>query len=80
MKSKQSSSDVEEENNSVYDETEINGKFKITSEHWSENLNDPNSEDYKLMSKTITRGIMELLESKQLTDQADFNVTIVGFK
>ena len=64
----------------VYDETEVNGKFRIISEHWTDNLNDPESEDYKKMEATITRGIEELLQEDGLTEQADFKVTIVGFK
>ncbi len=63
-----------------YNRNEINGKFKITSEHWTEELDNPESEHYHLMSETITRGIMELIEDKGLTHQADFHVDIVSFK
>ncbi len=90
----------DEEEGSPYDENEINGKFRITSEHWSDDLNDPASDNYRKvqyikrihkkeylkyldfsqMSETITRGIHELLEAKSLTDQADFKITILGFR
>lgn len=77
--------DEDEEENSIseepiYDETEVNGKFKIVSQHWTEDLNDPDSDNYKKMTETITRGIEELLADEGLTDQADFNITIVSFK
>jgi len=64
----------------IYDANEVNGKFKITNEHWSEDLNDPESEHYQHMAETISRGIYELLEEGDLTNHADFNVTILGFR
>ena len=63
----------------VYDSSEVNGKFRITSEHWTDDLMDVNSDNYRKMSDTITRGIKELLEKDKLTEQAEFNVTIIGF-
>ena len=63
-----------------FSKTEINGKFKIMGQ-WDERLNDPESEEFKSYSETITRGIEEMLaEDDTLTEQADFNVTIVGFR
>ena len=48
---------------------------------WDEKLNDPESEEFKSYSDTITRGIEEMLaQDETLTEQADFNVTIVGFR
>jgi hypothetical protein len=64
----------------IYNKNEVNGKFKITSEHWDENLDDPNSVEYRKMSETVTRGIEELLEKQGLAEKASFNVTILGFK
>merc|ERR1712241_1438681 len=60
--------------------TEINGKFKIMGE-WNEKLSDPESEEFKSYSETITRGIEEMLaQDETLTEQADIKVTIVGFR
>ena len=40
---------------------------------------DRDSDNYRKMEGTITRGILELLEKDKLTEQAEFNVTIIGF-
>ena len=48
---------------------------------WDEKLSDPDSEEFKSYSETITRGIEEMLaQDETLTEQADFTVTIVGFR
>merc|ERR1711953_118879 len=48
---------------------------------WDEKLSDPESEEFKSYSETITRGIEEMLaQDKTLTEQADFTVSIVGFR
>jgi len=63
-----------------FSKTEINGKFKIMGE-WDEKLSDPESEEFKSYSETITRGIEEMLaQDETLTEQADFTVSIVGFR
>jgi hypothetical protein len=50
-------------------------------QEWDDNLNDRASSVFKTMEGTITRGIEEMLrEDENLNSQADFNVTIVGFK
>ncbi len=51
----------DEEEGSPYDENEINGKFRITSEHWSDDLNDPASDNYRKVHKTDTqKGILKI--------------------
>lgn len=63
-----------------FSKTEVNGKFKIMRQ-WDERLNDPESEEFKSYSETITRGIEDMLaQDETFTEQADFNVTIVGFR
>ena len=48
---------------------------------WDEKLSDPESEEFKSYSETITRGIEEMLaQDENLSEQADFTVTIVGFR
>ena len=48
---------------------------------WDEKLNDPESEEFKSYSETITRGIEDMLaQDENLSEQADFTVTIVGFR
>lgn len=64
----------------AYNKNEVNAKFRITSEHWTDELYDETSEDYKKLSETITLGVMDMLHDQGLTEQADFNVTIIGFK
>ncbi len=72
--------DGEDEDATPYNVNEVNAKFKITSEHWTDDLDDPSSENYRKMSETITRGIHEMLEEQNLTQQADFDITILGFR
>ena len=48
---------------------------------WNEKLSDPESEEFKSYSETITRGLEEMLaQDETLTEQADVTVTIVGFR
>ena len=50
-------------------------------QQWDERLNDPESEEFKSYSETITRGIEDMLaQDDTLTEQADFTVTVVGFR
>ena len=64
----------------TYESNEINGKFKIMAD-FSDELNDPSSPMYQEMSSDIIRGIEELLEQDdQMKEQADYTVTILGFK
>ena len=50
-------------------------------QQWDERLNDPESEEFKSYSETITRGIEDMLsQDETITEQADFTVTIVGFR
>lgn len=50
-------------------------------QQWDERLNDPESEEFKAYSETITRGIEDMLSKDEtITEQADFTVTIVGFR
>ena len=63
-----------------FSKTEVNGKFKIMQQ-WDERLSDPESEEFKAYSETITRGIEDMLsQDETITEQADFTVTIVGFR
>ena len=86
LAAKESEKDVSEENEiddepiEKFSKTEVNGKFKIM-EQWDERLKDPESEEFKSYSETITRGIEEMLaQDETLTEQANFTVTIVGFR
>ena len=86
LAAKESEKDVSEENEiddepiEKFSKTEINGKFKIMQQ-WDERLKDPESEEFKSYSETITRGIEEMLaQDEALTEQANFTVTIVGFR
>ena len=64
----------------AYDSTEVNGKFKIMDEFTPE-LEDPASPKYQELSANIIRGIEELLEKDdEMKQQADYTVTILGFK
>ena len=61
-----------------YDENEVHGKFRITSEQWNEQLNDENSVEFQELSKTLKSGLKEMLmEDEDLSEKADFNVEIV---
>lgn len=63
---------------SKYDENEINGKFRITSEQWNENLKNENSVEYQDLSKTLKTGLKDMLmEDEGLSEKADFDVEIV---
>ena len=61
-----------------YDENEVHGKFRITSEVWNEHLNDENSVEFQELSRTLKSGLKEMLmEDEDLSEKADFNVEIV---
>merc|ERR1719334_2803366 len=65
----------------VYNENEVNGKFKITSLRWDEKLNDPSSEEFKELANTIEGDITNMLqEDGDLSEQADFTVSVQRFK
>ena len=67
-----------DEDNKHYDENEVHGKFRITSEQWNEQLRDENSVEYQELSTTLKSGLKEMLmEDKNLSDAADFDVEIV---
>ena len=62
----------------TYDENEINGKFSILSERWSKQLEDKNSIEFQELSSALSGGLKELLmENKDLSEKADFDVEIV---
>jgi len=66
------------ENDKQYEENEINGKFRITSEEWSEQLQDQNSIEFQELSTTLKSGLKELLdENQELREKANFDVEIV---
>ena len=64
-----------------YQENEINGKFRVTSEKWNDNLADPNSQQFKKLADTFKSGLYEMLaQDRGLTDHADFKIEIIGFR
>ena len=64
-----------------YQENEINGKFRVTSEKWNDNLADPNSQQFKKLADTFKSGLYEMLaQERGLTDNADFKIEIIGFR
>ena len=66
------------EDDKQYAENEINGKFRITSEEWTEQLQDQNSIEFQELSTTLKSGLKELLEDNQeLKEKANFDVEIV---
>lgn len=61
-----------------YEANEVHGKFRITSERWSEPLQDQNSIEFQELSNTLKTGLKELLlDNKDLSEKADFDVEIV---
>ena len=61
-----------------YEENEVNGKFRITSERWSKQLEDRNSVEFQDLSNTLSSGLKEMLmENRDLSEKADFDVEIV---
>lgn len=61
-----------------YEANEVHGKFRITSERWSETLQDQNSIEFQELSSTLKTGLKELLlDNKDLSEKADFDVEIV---
>ena len=61
-----------------YDDSEVNGKFRITSEIWSTQLEDRNSVEFQELSTTLTSGLKDMLmENQELREKADFDVEIV---
>jgi len=65
----------------VYNENEVNAKFKITSLRWDEKLNDPNSQEYQDLSNTIEDSIESMLRSERdLDEQAEFSVEVQKFR
>ena len=67
--------------NGQYDENEINGKFRIISESWKQELENPDSKEYVDISSTLKDGLVQALQNEnQLTEQAEFNVDIVSLR
>jgi len=65
----------------VFNENEVNAKFKITSLRWDEKLNDPNSQEYQDLSNTIEDSIESMLRSERdLDEQAEFSVEVKKFR
>jgi len=61
-------------------ENEINGKFKIMNMRWHHELNDPKSDDYKRLAKTIESDVRRMLEEADMKDLTEFDVTVQKFK
>jgi hypothetical protein len=67
--------------NGQYDENEINGKFRIISESWKKELENPNSKEYRDISTTLKDGLAQALQNEnELAEQADFNIDIVSLR
>ena len=61
--------DIEEE--PVYNQNEINGKFKIMM-GWDEKFNDPESEEYKSLANSIENDLEDMLrKERDLSDQVE---------
>ena len=75
----QHKTDIDKEKNErQYDENEVNGKFRITSELWNERLEDRNSVEFQDLSSTLSLGLKEMLmDNDDLKEKADFDVEIV---
>ena len=66
---------------STYNENEVNGKFKITSLRWDEKLSNPNSQEYLDLSNTIEDSLESMLRSERdLDEQAEFSVKVQKFR
>ena len=60
--------------------SELIGKFKI-AESWDQQLDDPESDEFILLSDTIKKGLMTMLsQDKNLSERADINVGILAFR
>ena len=71
----------EEKKENSYQENEINGNFRITSEKWNDKLLDSNSVEYKNMEENMKRGLYDMLTQDEfLMEQAEFEIEIVGFR
>ena len=74
----QHKNEIESDDTKQYADNEINGKFRITSEEWTEQLQDQNSIEFQELSTTLKSGLKELLEENQdLKEKANFDVEIV---
>ena len=66
--------------NSVYEKNEINGKFKILME-FREELNNPDSKEFKDLSGAMEKYLTEMLTSDpELNEQATFDVRVESFQ
>ena len=64
-----------------YQENEVNGKFRITSEKWNDNLANPDTKEFQELAATMKKGLLEMLAQEQgLSEQAEFEVDIIGFR
>ena len=69
----------QEVSNSIYNENEINGKFRILMD-FEEELNDPDSKEYNELSGALEKYLTEMLEDEPLlNEQATFDVRVEGF-
>jgi len=72
------SNDIEEP---VYNENEINGKFKIMM-GWDQKFNDPESEEFKSLANSIENDLEDMLrQERDLSDQVEeFTVKVQKFR
>ena len=55
----------------MYNQNEINGKFKIMM-GWDEKFNDPESEEYKSLANSIENDLEDMLrKERDLSDQVE---------
>ena len=74
----QHKTDIKSQQEKQYEENEVNGKFRITSERWSKQLEDRNSLEFQDLENTLSTGLKEMLmDNRDLSEKADFDVEIV---
>ena len=73
--------DSNEVDEPVYNENEINGKFKIMTV-WDQKLDNPESEEFKSLARTIENDLEDMLrKERDLSDQVEsFTVKVQKFR
>ena len=70
--------EIDDEPVEKFSKTEVNGKFKIM-QPWDERLKDPESEEFKSYSETITRGIEEMLAQDEISLVVEEGVAVIDY-
>ena len=69
----------EEEKEPAFDESEIQGKFKMLKD-WDSSLSDPSSPEFEQLANTIEKDLVEMLVQEQdLGEKLDFTVEVQRF-